>query len=117
VPHLSFDSASSLAQDGDNFYSKLLNLKDAETGKDFFKKFTFVLSNFNDLPQWQSSRKHAKIRAMMADQQELMEQETYVGGADALRSVLSLTLVWGLAGWVSRTTRTSAPLRRNWWTA
>ena len=81
------------AQDGDNFYSKLLNLKNKSTGKDFFKKFSFVLGcaacraagkaaecthNMHDLPPWQSGRKHAKIREMMSDQKELLEQETYV---------------------------------------
>lgn len=83
----------STIKDGDNFYSKLLNLKDASTGKDFFKKHTFVLGCAacraagkasechhmkGELPAWQSARKHKRIRAMMSDQKELMEQETHV---------------------------------------
>jgi hypothetical protein len=95
VPLMELDETAliciSTIKDGDNFYSKLLNLKDASTGKDFFKKFSFVLGcaacraagkasecthNMHDLPPWQSGRKHAKIREMMADQKELLEQET-----------------------------------------
>jgi len=95
VPLMELDETAliciSTIKDGDNFYSKLLNLKDASTGKDFFKKYTFVLGcakcraagkasecthNMHDLPPWQSGRKHARIREMMADQKELLEQET-----------------------------------------
>jgi len=95
VPLMELDETAliciSTIKDGDNFYSKLLNLKDQSTGKDFFKKFSFVLGcaacraagkasecthNMHDLPPWQSGRKHAKIREMMADQKELLEQET-----------------------------------------
>ena len=74
----------------DNFYSKLLQLKD-ERGRDFFKKFEFYLAcracmdagtaakcvhKMEELPRWQSARKHKRIREMMADQQELMCRET-----------------------------------------
>lgn len=95
VPLMELDETAliciSTIKDGDNFYSKLLNLKDQSTGKDFFKKYTFVLGcarcralgkasecthNMHDLPPWQSGRKHARIREMMADQKELLEQET-----------------------------------------
>ena len=76
----------------DNFYSKLLKLKD-DKGEDFFKKHEFYLAcktcmaagmasecthKMAELPSWQSARKHQRIRAMMADQQELLERETYV---------------------------------------
>ena len=74
----------------DNFYSKLLMLKD-EQGRDFFKKFEFFLAcqkcmdagiaskcthKMEELPQWQSARKHDRIRAMMQDQKQLLERET-----------------------------------------
>ena len=74
----------------DNFYSKLLGLKD-ERGRDFFKKFEFYLAcracmdagtastcthKMEELPHWQSARKHKRIREMMSDQQELLQRET-----------------------------------------
>lgn len=45
VPLMELDEVALLCtstiKDGDNFYSKALNMKDASTGKDFFKKVTF----------------------------------------------------------------------------
>ena len=38
---------------------------------------------FNSLPPWQSARKHKKIRAMMEDQQELLQRETMGIQSDA----------------------------------
>lgn len=76
----------------DNFYSKLLKLKD-DKGSDFFNKHEFYLAckacmdadiasecthKMNELPPWQSARKHQRIRAMMSDQKELLERETSI---------------------------------------
>jgi hypothetical protein len=94
VPLLELDKTAliciSTILDSFNFYSKLLELKD-ENGDDFFVQHTFVMAcdqcqadgtpekcthMFHALPPWQSERKHLKIRAMMADQPELLARET-----------------------------------------
>ena len=73
-----------------NYYSKLLELKD-ENGDSFFQVHRFTMAcdacieagtpeqcthMFRELPPWQSARKHRKIRAMMADEPELLMRET-----------------------------------------
>ena len=94
VPLLELDKTAliciSTILDSFNFYSKLLELKD-ENGDPFFVTHTFVMAcdqcqadgtpekcthMFHSLPPWQSERKHLKIRAMMADQPELLARET-----------------------------------------
>jgi len=116
VPLLELDQTAliciSTILDSFNFYSKLMELKD-ENGDPFFVTHTFVMAcakcqengtpescthMFNQLPPWQSARKHKKyvefsscflfdpfsflccvvfrIRAMMSDQQELLQRET-----------------------------------------
>jgi len=94
VPLMEMDRTSliciSTVLGSDNFYSKLLCLKD-DQGRSFFNKFEFYLAckacmdagiaskcthKMHELPHWQSSRKHARIRAMMSDQKELLERET-----------------------------------------
>jgi len=76
--------------DPNNYYSKLLELKD-ERGQPFFQIHKFVMAcaacleagtpascthMWASLPPWQSERKHKKIRAMMADQEALLMRET-----------------------------------------
>jgi len=94
VPLLELDKTAliciSTILDSFNFYSKLLELKD-ENGDPFFVQHSFVMAcdrcqadgtpekcthMFHSLPPWQSERKHLKIRAMMADQPELLARET-----------------------------------------
>ena len=96
----------------ENFLNKYLKLKDT-TGNPIFKSFQFFLAcqacmdagkaamcthKMNELPSWQSQRKHERIRAMMADQQELLLQETVgIGGtgsekaftANSVRSLIA----------------------------
>jgi len=87
----------------DNFYSKLLMLKD-EHNRPFFNTFEFFLAcqacidagiaakcvhKMHELPHWQSSRKHDRIRHMMKDQQSLLERETLGLMQDAGQSIFS----------------------------
>jgi hypothetical protein len=101
VPLLELDQTAliciSTILDSFNFYSKLLDLED-ENGDPFFVIHNFVMAcencldegtpetcthMFNQLPPWQSARKHKKIRAMMEDQKELMIRETMGIQSDA----------------------------------
>jgi len=94
VPLLELDRTAliciSTILDPTNFYSKLLELKD-ENGDPFFVVHKYVMACvacqaagtpqtcthcWASLPPWQSARKHKKIRAMMADQPELLARET-----------------------------------------
>lgn len=94
VPLLELDNTAmigiSTIKGEDNFLTKFLKMKD-DSGKPFFKSYMFYLACetcrnaglasscthlMNELPAWQSQRKHKRIRAMMEDQKELLEQET-----------------------------------------
>jgi len=94
VPLLELDRTAliciSTIMNPNNYYSKLLELKD-ERGEPFFEVHKFVMAceacleagtpatcshMWAQLPPWQSERKHKKIRAMMSDQQELLIRET-----------------------------------------
>lgn len=81
----------STIKDEDNFMSHFLEMKD-DTGKPFFKSFMFYMACEacrltdnpagcthlkNLIPPWQSSSKHEKIKALMSDQQELLNQEVF----------------------------------------
>lgn len=73
----------------DNFYTELLEMKD-EVGAPFFETFIFQLAceacikagkaaecnhKMSEIPQWQSSRKQKRVRAMMSGNMALLEQE------------------------------------------
>jgi len=94
VPLLELDRTAliciSTIKESFNFYSRMLNLKD-ENDEPFFVTHIFTLAcedckklgkpeqcthMFHHLPPWQSARKHIKIRAMMSDEQQLMQRET-----------------------------------------
>ena len=105
VPLLEMDTTAciciSTILGNDNFYTKLLNLKD-HLGEPFFVSFVFTLlcdackaadkdpsecaHLLDSLPRWQSQGKHKRIRAMMNSlgQQQLLAQETMglITGAD-----------------------------------
>lgn len=76
--------------DDDNFYSKLLDIKD-ENGKPLFHYLNFQLGcnrrkcklnpakcfhNIGMIPPWHSKRKHKKARLLLSEHQDLMQRET-----------------------------------------
>ena len=111
VPLLEMDTTAciciSTILGSDNFYTKLLNLRD-HLGDPFFISFVFTLlcdackaadkdpsectHLMDELPRWQSQGKHKRIRAMMNQmgQTQLLNQETMglITGADNAAFVL-----------------------------
>jgi len=94
APLLELDRACLIAVttvlDDDNFYSKLVDLRD-ERGNPWFKWLEFKLGcsrkkcrinpskcfhNIGMLPPWHSVRAHKRVRALLAGQEELLLRET-----------------------------------------
>lgn len=129
VPLLELDRTAliciSTILDSFNFYSKLMELKD-ENGDNFFVIHNFVMAcqncidegtpencthMFNSLPPWQSARKHKKIRAMMSDQQELLQRETMGIQSDAFGSAFKTKAIRALLRRAKTPISTTMPAR------
>lgn len=93
VPLLELDRTCLIAVttvlDDDNFYSKLVDLKNNQ-GEPLFKWLEFTLGcrlrkcrlnpskcfhNIGSIPPWQSKRAHERVRAMMKGKEKLMMRE------------------------------------------
>ena len=94
VPLLELEDACLIAVttvlDDDNFYSKLLDIRD-ENGNPLFHYLNFQLGctrrkcklnpskcfhNIGMIPPWHSKRKHKKARLLLSEHQDLMQRET-----------------------------------------